>query len=41
MEYGAKSTFTGIIGRMATCSGEVIDFEKALNGGTDLGQYPI
>ncbi|MCH5718252.1 hypothetical protein [Niabella hibiscisoli] len=35
-EYGAKSTLTGIIGRMATYSGEVIDFEKALNSGIDL-----
>jgi len=35
-ENGAKSTLTGIIGRMATYSGQVIDFEKALNSGIDL-----
>jgi myo-inositol 2-dehydrogenase/D-chiro-inositol 1-dehydrogenase len=35
-EHGAKSTLTGIIGRMATYSGQVIDFEKALNSGIDL-----
>ncbi len=35
-EHGAKSTLTGIIGRMATYSGQVIDFEKAINSGLDL-----
>ncbi|TXI35015.1 MAG: Gfo/Idh/MocA family oxidoreductase [Niabella sp.] len=35
-ENGAKSTLTGIIGRMATYSGQVIDFEKALNSGIDI-----
>lgn len=35
-EHGAKSTLTGIIGRMATYSGQVIDFEKALNSGIDI-----
>lgn len=35
-EYGAKSTLTGIIGRMATYSGQVIDFEKALYSGIDI-----
>ncbi len=35
-EFGAKSTLTGIIGRMATYSGQVIDFEKALNSGIDI-----
>lgn len=35
-EYGAKSTLTGIVGRMATYSGQVIDFEKALNSGISL-----
>lgn len=35
-EYGAKSTLTGIIGRMATYSGQVIDFEKALNSSIDI-----
>ncbi len=35
-EHGAKSTLTGIIGRMATYSGQVIDFEKALISGLDI-----
>lgn len=35
-EHGAKSTLTGIIGRMATYSGQVIDFEKALTSGLDI-----
>ncbi|GAB3006410.1 Gfo/Idh/MocA family oxidoreductase [Niabella terrae] len=35
-EHGAKSTLTGIIGRMATYSGQVIDFEKALNSGISI-----
>ncbi len=35
-EYGAKSTLTGIIGRMATYSGQIIDFDKALNSGIDI-----
>jgi predicted dehydrogenase len=35
-EHGAKSTLTGIIGRLATYSGQVIDFEKALNSGMSL-----
>ncbi len=35
-EYGAKSTLTGIIGRLATYSGQVIDWEKALNSGLDI-----
>lgn len=35
-EHGAKSTLTGIIGRMATYSGQVIDFEKAMNSGLDI-----
>lgn len=34
-EYGAKSTMTGIMGRMATYSGEMIDWDKALD--IDLG----
>ncbi len=33
---GAMSTMTSILGRMATYSGQVIDFEKALNSGLDL-----
>ncbi len=35
-EYGAKSTLTGIIGRLATYSGQVIDWEKTLNSGLDI-----
>lgn len=35
-EYGALSTLTGIVGRMATYSGQIIDFEKALNSGIDI-----
>lgn len=35
-EYGAKSTMTAILGRMATYSGQVIDWDKALNSGLDL-----
>ncbi|MFT4093119.1 MAG: Gfo/Idh/MocA family oxidoreductase [Niabella sp.] len=35
-EYGALSTLTGIVGRMATYSGQVIDFQKALQSGIDI-----
>lgn len=35
-ENGAKSTLTAIMGRMATYSGEVIEWDKALNSGLDL-----
>lgn len=35
-EHGAKSTLAGIIGRLATYSGQVIDFEQALNSGLDI-----
>jgi predicted dehydrogenase len=35
-ENGAKSTMTAILGRMATYSGQVIEWEKALNSGIDL-----
>lgn len=35
-ENGAKSTLTSIIGRMATYSGQVIDWDKALNSGLDI-----
>ncbi|MCD2423670.1 Gfo/Idh/MocA family oxidoreductase [Niabella pedocola] len=35
-EYGAKSTLTAIIGRMATYSGQVIEWDKALNSGIDI-----
>lgn len=35
-ENGAKSTMTSILGRMATYSGQVIDWNAALNSGLDL-----
>lgn len=35
-ENGARSTMTAILGRMATYSGEVIEFDKALNSGLNL-----
>lgn len=35
-ENGAKSTMTSILGRMATYSGEVIDWNKALNSGISI-----
>jgi len=35
-EYGAHSTMTAIMGRMATYSGQVIEWDKALNSGLDL-----
>jgi predicted dehydrogenase len=35
-ERGAKSTMTSILGRMATYSGQVIEWDKALNSGLDL-----
>ena len=35
-ERGAKSTMTSILGRMATYSGQVIDWDKAINSGIDL-----
>ena len=35
-ENGAKSTMTSIMGRMATYSGQVIDWDKALNSGLDI-----
>jgi predicted dehydrogenase len=35
-ENGAKSTMTAIMGRMATYSGQVIDWDKALNSGIDI-----
>ncbi len=35
-ENGARSTMTSILGRMATYSGQVIEFDKALNSGLDL-----
>ncbi len=35
-EVGAKSTMTSILGRMATYSGQVIDWDKAINSGIDI-----
>jgi hypothetical protein len=35
-ERGAKSTMTSIMGRMATYSGQVIEWEKALNSGLNI-----
>lgn len=35
-ENGAKSTMTSILGRMATYSGQVIEWDKAINSGLDL-----
>ncbi|MBX3254732.1 MAG: Gfo/Idh/MocA family oxidoreductase [Chitinophagaceae bacterium] len=35
-ENGARSSMTSIMGRMATYSGQVIEWDKALNSGIDL-----
>jgi predicted dehydrogenase len=35
-ENGAKSTFTSIMGRMATYSGQIIEWEKAINSGISI-----
>ncbi|HMR93353.1 MAG TPA: Gfo/Idh/MocA family oxidoreductase [Chitinophagaceae bacterium] len=35
-EIGAKSTMTSIMGRMATYSGQVIEWDKAINSGIDI-----
>ncbi len=35
-ENGAKSTMTAIMGRMATYSGQIIQWDKAINSGIDL-----
>jgi predicted dehydrogenase len=35
-EYGAKSTMTSILGRMATYSGQVIEWEKAITSGISI-----
>src|SRR5688572_15819262 len=35
-EYGAKSTMTAILGRMATYSGKVLEWDAALNSQIDL-----
>ncbi|HNR73017.1 MAG TPA: Gfo/Idh/MocA family oxidoreductase, partial [Cyclobacteriaceae bacterium] len=35
-ENGARSTMTAILGRMATYSGKVVEFDKALNSGLSI-----
>ncbi len=35
-EYGAKSTLTAIMGRMATYSGKIIEWDQAMNSSIDL-----
>ncbi|MES2892880.1 MAG: Gfo/Idh/MocA family oxidoreductase [Bacteroidota bacterium] len=35
-ERGAKSTMTSILGRMATYSGQTVEWDKAINSGLDL-----
>jgi len=35
-ENGAKSTMTAILGRMATYSGQVMDWDKSINSGLDI-----
>ncbi len=35
-ENGAKSTMTAILGRLATYTGKVVEWDKALNSGLDL-----
>jgi hypothetical protein len=36
MEYGAHSTMTAIMGRMATYSGKMMEWDEALNSEVDL-----
>lgn len=35
-ENGARSTMTSILGRMATYSGQIVEWDKAINSGLDL-----
>ncbi len=35
-ENGARSTMTSILGRMATYSGQVVEWDKAINSGIDI-----
>ena len=35
-ENGARSTMTSILGRLATYSGQIMDWDKAINSGLDL-----
>ena len=35
-DNGAQSTMTSILGRMATYSGQIIDWDKAINSGIDI-----
>ena len=37
VEYAAAATMTGILGRMASYSGQMIEWEKALNSQARLG----
>ncbi len=38
-EWGAKSTMTAILGRMATYSGQVVTWDEALKNGKDLANF--
>lgn len=38
-EYGAKSTMTAILGRMATYSGKVVKWDEAINSQNDLADF--
>ena len=40
-EYGAKSTLTAIMGRMASYSGKMVEWEDALNSKLSLVPHPI
>lgn len=40
-DYGAKSTLTAIMGRMATYSGKMITWKQALNAQDDLANFDI
>ena len=35
-EYGAQSTMTAILGRLATYTGQVVEWDKAINSGLDI-----
>jgi hypothetical protein len=35
-ENGAKSTMTSILGRLATYTGQIVEWDKAINSGLDL-----
>lgn len=40
-DYGAKSTMTSILGRMATYTGQVISWEEAINSDYSLRDYEL